>query len=327
MAIYKHTDSEIICPPINRFQEDVLRGLSASPKFLQSKYFYDAEGDKLFQQIMQSPEYYLTNCELQIFSQQTADLAHTFLERYHDFDIIELGAGDATKSAYLLQYLKKLGLECTYFPVDISKNVIDLLEKELPEKIPGLTVTGLNGEYFEMIKAANLLSTKRKVVLFLGSNIGNFTPKEAVNFLSSLQDNLLRGDLVLIGFDLKKNPKQILNAYNDKAGITRQFNLNLLNRINHELNANFKKEQFDHYPTYNPISGACRSYLISLQEQDVRIGDRTIHFSKHEAVHMELSQKYTVPETDAMAIQTGFKTINYFFDSNGWFLDVVWEKD
>src|SRR4051812_12077077 len=163
MAIYRHTVSEIISPTINRFQEDVLRGLSASPKFLQSKYFYDAEGDKLFQQIMQSPEYYLTNCELEIFSLQTADLAHSFLERSGDFDIIELGAGDATKSAYLLQYLKKLGLKWTYFPVDISKNVIEHLEKELPEKISGLVVKGLNGEYFDMIKEANGLSTKRKL--------------------------------------------------------------------------------------------------------------------------------------------------------------------
>ncbi|GAC1451768.1 MAG: L-histidine N(alpha)-methyltransferase [Chitinophagaceae bacterium] len=313
---------------MSKFGDDVLRGLTATPKFLQSKYFYDAEGDQLFQQIMQSPEYYLTACELEIFSQQTETLAQTFLERYDDFDVVELGAGDASKSIYLLQYLSQNSLRFTYYPVDISKNVIRFLEKEIPKSIPGLELHGLNGEYVEMIAAANKISKKRKVVLFLGSNIGNFTPAEASHFLASLQECLLPGDLLLTGFDLKKNPKQILAAYNDAAGITKQFNLNLLKRINKELGGDFDISRFDHYPIYDPLTGACKSYLVSLQQQCVILygGTATIQFSKDEVIQTELSQKYSVEEINALAERTGFTPVAHFFDSRKWFVDAVWEK-
>lgn len=326
MSEIKNLLSEIKLTASEKFKTDVINGLSSTPKYLQSKYFYDAEGDKLFQQIMESPEYYLTNCELEIFSQQTEKLGQSFLEKYKDFDVVELGAGDATKSIHLLKYLAEAGSNFTYYPVDISKNVIHFLETELPEKIPGLKVKGLNGEYFDMIKAVSKLSSKRKLILFLGGNIGNFAPKEAIHFLTALQQNLLPGHLMLIGFDLKKNPKHILAAYNDKAGVTREFNLNLLKRINRELDADFKIDQFDHYPTYNPATGACRSYLISLNDQQVRIGDSTFDFIQYEAVYMELSQKYSISEIDEIAEQTGFKPVKNFFDSRQFFLDAIWEK-
>jgi dimethylhistidine N-methyltransferase len=304
----------------------VLSGLGACPKFLHSKYFYDAAGDQLFQQIMALPEYYLTRCELEIFAQQTGAMAQTILNKCCDFDILELGAGDATKSIFLLQWLKKLGLNFTYYPVDISANVIHRLKKELPQKIPGLKVNGLQGEYHEMIGVANRLSGKNKLVLFLGANIGNFSPEEAKWFLKLLNKSLQPGDLLLMGVDLKKNPQQILSAYDDKAGITRQFNLNLLVRMNRELGANFNVAAFDHYPSYNPVTGACRSYLISLRKQMVYIADWSFAFEANEPVYMELSQKYTVTEIDVMARQTGFHPVSHFFDRHHWFVNAMWQK-
>lgn len=326
MAIYRNTTSEIIRPAIEQFQEEVLNGLSAHPKFLQSKYFYDEEGDKLFQQIMESPDYYLTQCELEIFSQQTKDLIPLSLINDKNFDIIELGAGDATKSIYLLEYLAKLNCEFKYFPIDISGDVIEFLSKQLPLKIPGLEVYGLNGEYTEMIEAANQISKKRKLVLFLGSNIGNFAPEDAVWFLKALHESLAPGDLLLIGFDLKKDPKQILAAYNDREGITKQFNLNLLKRINRELDADFQVDAFDHFPIYNPVNGSCRSYLISLKDQSVQIGIERIRFYQFEPIYMELSQKYSVSQVDALSTETGFKPVAHYYDSKHWFLDALWEK-
>lgn len=327
MAIHRNQTGSIESKVNLSFYRDVLNGLQSTPKHLQSKYFYDEEGDRLFQQIMECPEYYLTNCELEIFSRQTKDLAHTFLDRYKEFDIVELGAGDATKSIYLLRHLATLGFDFTYYPVDISMNVIKLLERKMPKEIKGLHMQGLHGEYVEMIRAANASSAKRKLILFLGSNIGNFTPEEAISFLKSIHASMFPGDLMLIGFDLKKDPKQILAAYNDAAGITKAFNLNLLKRINRELGADFDCKQFEHFPVYDPLSGACKSYLVSLKQQSVTIADtELISFDKYEPMNTELSQKYSVVEIDHIAARTGFKPVEYFYDSKGWFLDVVWEK-
>jgi dimethylhistidine N-methyltransferase len=326
MAIHRHPAGEMIDTANEAFEQDVLNGLGSNPKFLPSKYFYDAEGDKLFQQIMASPEYYLTRCELEIFSQQTGRLAQIVLGKHSAFDVVELGPGDATKSIFLLQYLKKQGLNFTYYPVDISKSTIHALEETMRKNIPGMEVVGLNGEYLDMMKSANQLSQKSKLVLFLGSNIGNFSPEEAVWFLKSLHKQLRPGDLLLTGVDLKKNPKQILAAYNDKEGITRAFNLNLLKRINRQLQADFDMAAFDHYPTYNPVTGACRSYLVSLKKQEVPIGSHVISFLAFEPVYVELSQKYAVAEIDALAGQSGFTPIAHFYDSQAWFLDALWEK-
>ncbi len=170
------------------------------------------------------------------------------------------------------------------------------------------------------------VSGRNKLVLFLGSNIGNFSPEDATRFLQALNDQLQTGDLLLMGIDIKKHPKDILAAYNDSAGITKAFNLNLLNRINTELGADFDLAKFDHYPTYNPITGACKSYLISLEEQDVHINGDTISFSQYEPVWTELSQKYDEQEIADLAAQTGFRTVNNYFDQEHRFVDTLWEK-
>jgi L-histidine N-alpha-methyltransferase len=311
---------------MNQFLQDVLKGLQSTPKYLQSKYFYDKRGDELFQEIMHCDEYYLTNCEMEIFSTQTSRIADIIIDQHRNFDVVELGPGDAVKSVYLLKELLHKNAVATYFPVDISNNIIDLLRKRLPEQLPQLNIHGLNGEYLAMLTSAKQISDKIKLVLFLGSNIGNLSIEDVPQFCRELRSQLSVGDMVLIGIDLMKNPKQILAAYNDSKGYTREFNLNLLRRINRELEADFAIEAFEHYATYDPYSGACRSFLVSLKEQQVAIGkNAAINFAKDETIFMEISQKYTVEQTDKIARQSGFTPVAHFFDKNRWFTDVIWK--
>lgn len=310
---------------MSQFLEDVLKGLSAKEKFLQSKYFYDVKGDGLFQKIMGCKEYYPTSCEMEIFTQKTNQLVAVLTEQHKTFDIVELGAGDATKSVHLLKGLLDNQITFTYFPVDISCNIINQLHHHLPQKLPNLQLQGLNGEYLHMLKKAKTLSDKIKVVLFLGGNIGNVTLEKAGEFSTLLRQHLNPGDLVLIGFDLKKDPKTILDAYNDHAGFTRDFNLNLFCRINKELGGNFNMHNFYHYPTYDPATGACKSFLVSSKQQEVKIAETIFMFDKGEPIFMEISQKYTVEQTDELARQTGFAPVHHFYDSKNWFLDAVWK--
>jgi len=311
---------------MNQFLNDVLKGLQSSPKYLQSKYFYNKKGDELFKKIMDSDEYYLTNCEMEIFSTQTKEIADIIIDQHSNFDVVELGPGDAIKSTYLLKELVNKNAIGTYFPVDISSNIINLLHKKLPEQIPDLNIHGLNGEYLAMLASAKSISNKIKLVLFMGSNIGNIQKEEVVGFCKTLRSQLSKGDMLLVGMDLKKNPKQILAAYNDGNGYTKEFNLNLLRRINEELHADFNIGAFEHYATYDPGSGACKSYLVSLANQKVSIPDDvTIQFAKNEVIYMEISQKYTVKESDEIALQSGFEPVAHFFDSNKWFTDVIWK--
>jgi len=310
--------------PFDKFREEILEGLKSSPKHLQSKYFYDCEGDKLFQQIMELPEYYLTRCEFDIFKNKTEELVATITKQGGVFDLIELGAGDATKSSLLLQQLVTHNAEFRYMPIDISGNILSVLDDKLSKEVPGLEIICLEGEYFDMLSRASALSSRRKVVLFLGGNLGNMPLKDAYLFCNELRRKLNPGDLVLIGFDLKKHPQTILDAYNDKSGVTAEFNLNLLKRINRELDGNFNLEQFEHYQTYDPKSGACKSYLISLAEQEIKIGNTLICFEKDEAIFMEISQKFSLPNTRHMAEKTGFVPVSEVMDSKKWFVDSIW---
>jgi L-histidine N-alpha-methyltransferase len=308
------------------FYLEVINGLRAENKYLSSKYFYDQVGDKLFQQIMACPEYYPTRCEMEILQFQSQNMVHHFRQYDRSFDLIELGPGDATKSWHLLKELQKEKVPFTYYPIDISSNVIHWLEERLPVSLPGIRLHGLNGEYMDKMEQVNTISSERKIVLFMGANIGNMTMAQATFFCRQLHDRMQPGDLLLIGFDLKKHPKTILDAYNDHQGITRAFNLNLLYRINRELGADFNPDQFGHYPVYDPGSGACKSYLISLRAQEVHIGDSTISFRENEPLYMEISQKYTLAETAQMASQSGFLPIHTFLDSKKWFADVLWQR-
>lgn len=309
------------------FRSDVIEGLNSIPKKLYSKYFYDKTGDQLFQEIMKMPEYYLTNCELDIFKNKTDQLADAIVSNDTPFDLIELGAGDAMKSSYLLKNLVDKGVDFTYMPIDISGNILSVLNEKLSSELPNLDIISLEGDYFDMLDKATSISKRRKVVLFLGGNIGNMDLEESYHFCRELQRKLSSGDLLLIGFDLKKNPHMILNAYNDAAGITASFNLNLLLRINRELEADFDVTEFQHYQTYDPVSGACKSFLVSLARQNVHIGCNKICFEEHELIDMEISQKFSENDIVKLAKNSGFHIIEDIKDSQNWFVDSIWQVD
>jgi L-histidine N-alpha-methyltransferase len=312
----------------DQFLEDVKEGLSGSPKFLSSKYFYDREGDRLFQQIMELDEYYLTDCEYEIFSLYKQELLEQFESNCDRFHLIEFGAGDAYKTKVLISHFLQKKAGFVYNPIDISSNVIRSLVEDLGSEFPGLSIDPLNLDYFEAVEAINRKDTCKKVVLFLGSNIGNFSMEEAVEFFTGLGGNLQKGDQILTGFDLRKDPQVILAAYNDSSGITREFNLNLLKRINRDLDADFDPEAFYHYPVYDPLGGAARSYLISRKQQEVKIKavPMLVKFNESEPIYMEISQKYSLDDINGFAVKSGFKQIRNFFDNRKYFTNSLWEK-
>jgi L-histidine N-alpha-methyltransferase len=315
------TDEQI---NLEKFRREVIHGLSLNPKRLSSKYLYDEVGDGLFQQIMAMPEYYPTRCEMDIFSNRTADLAALIRNGDQAFDLIELGAGDGLKSSYLLNFLHQQGVEFSYLPIDISAHILSQQEEKLRAELPGIDIHPISGEYFDGLKRASTHSTRSKVVLFLGGNIGNMEIVETQAFCRELRRHLSPGDKTLIGFDLKKNPNTILSAYNDETGITAAFNLNLLSRIRRQLGADIQPEQFQHYQTYDPLSGACRSFLVSLRNQSVRLDPHTFDFKEHEVISVEISQKFAGEEITALASASGFELIDNLVDSKGWFVDSVW---
>ncbi len=310
------------------FATDVAEGLSSSPKFLSSKYFYDEKGDAIFQQIMNMPSYYLTRSEYEIFDTHKNALLSLFGAQQRPFHLIEFGAGDGYKTKVLLEHFLNQKADFRYLPIDISENVLNVLSNDLQMKFPQLEVEPLANEYFEALNILNEQKrTERKVILFLGSNIGNFLHEEAIEFLRQMRVHLQSGDLLLIGFDLKKDPQIILDAYNDQEGITRDFNLNLLDRINAEFDGNFDTNKFMHSPTYNPLTGATKSYLVSTEDQEVtleRLG-KTFSFEAWEAIDMEISQKYSLSTIKHLASEAGFEVNSHFFDKNRNFVDSVWE--
>ena len=312
------------------FEKDVLKGLNSCPKTLSSKYFYDARGDKIFQKIMALPEYYLTRSEYAIFKHFRQQLLKMFIppEGYDKgFDLIELGAGDGTKTKVLLEYFLKEKTNFTYYPIDISANVLEELEESLSSSFPKLKVNGIPKEYFKAIEEINQKNGQtKKVVLFLGSNIGNFDDKMANKFLKELAKMLNKDDLLLIGFDLKKNPRIIKKAYDDDAGVTREFNLNLLKRINRELNGNFIVKDFLHYAAYDPETGKASSYLVSKKDQVVTIGEEKISFYSWETIHTEISQKFDYRMIDQLAKNAGFEVAENFYDEKRYFTDSLWRK-
>lgn len=308
------------------FAKDVLDGLNATPKSLPSKYFYDKKGDAIFQKIMDLKDYYLTRAEYEVFKANKSALASTFLEGAERFDLIEFGAGDGHKTKVLLNYFLNAKIDFEYRPIDISGNVLDQLQLTLKGELPDLVVKPIRDDYFRALERIEKSTTIRSVVLFLGSNIGNFKHKKAIEFLSELNARLKVNDLLLIGFDLKKDPDIILRAYNDADGVTKAFNLNLLDRINNELDANFDRSKFIHYPIYNPLTGTTKSFLVSTENQTVEILDTAFHFEAWEAIHTEVSQKYSLKDVQRLARASGFTVVENFFDDKKYFVDSVWRK-
>lgn len=307
------------------FVKDVEEGLSSKRKTLPSRYFYDKNGDELFVKIMKMPEYYLTDAELEIFNKQTASLVNSFGMNGEHFEVVELGAGDGLKVVNLLKKLN--GSNFTYAPIDISQNAINKLQNRLRSEVPKLHFDGKQGEYFEVLDG--LKDVGKKVILFLGSNIGNLTDERAHNFMLKVSESMNHHDKLLIGFDLKKDPEVIELAYNDPHGYTREFNLNLLRRINNELGGNFDEEQFEHVPEYDAENGLALSYLESKQDQEVEIATigKTFSFSEGERIHTEISRKYDLKIIDKIAENTGLVVKKKFYDSRKYFVDVLFEKE
>lgn len=308
------------------FAQDVLKGLSAEHKFLPSKYFYDDNGSRLFKQIMDMPEYYLTNSEFEIISLQSKQIFKT-LEFSQPFNIVELGAGDGFKTFKFLEFLVQQDVKFNYVPVDISSEAMEMLTANLEKRLPGIVIKPKVGDYFKIL-SINKRSQYPSLLLFLGSNIGNYKQDKAQELLKLFNANMKMGDKLLVGFDLKKNPLTVHKAYFDSQGITKRFNLNLLLRINRELDADFQIDNFDFYCHYNPLSGDVRSYIVSLRAQKVHIKkiDKVFNFDYNELISTELSKKYSLEEIEALAENTHFKLKTNFLDCKHYFTDSLWEK-
>jgi len=306
--------------------QHVAEGLSRPQKTLSSMYFYDDEGSRLFQQIMALPEYYPTRTEFGLLTTHRAAIAAALRPEQADepFFLLELGAGDGLKTKILLRELLAADANFTYVPVDISTAAVEGLAASLQTELPALRVEGMVAEYAQ---ALTLMAARpgRKVVLFLGSTIGNFLPADRRDFLRALAQPLTHDDRLLIGFDLQKDPRLIRAAYDDSQGVTAAFNLNLLRRLNRELGADFDLAHWQHYTDYDPLSGAVRSFLVSTRPQTVRVDclDRAFEFAAWEMIHTENSYKFTRPLITTIAAETGLELQAFFTDEQHYFADVV----
>jgi dimethylhistidine N-methyltransferase len=306
------------------FARHVLEGLSRPEKSIPSRYFYDARGDRLFQSIMTSPKYYLTDCELEIFETRGDELARALMTD-RSCELIELGSGDGLKTSLLLDAVHEHHQDWVYRPVDISDHSLELLEQRLVPGRPWLDFQAIHANYMDLLREFEPGGIRR-VFMFLGSNLGNYTSRKAITFLRLIRASMAPGDAFLVGLDLKKDPDVIRAAYNDAAGYTRDFNLNLLVRINRELGGDFKLDSFEHVPAYDLISGTARSGLRSRMEQNVRVAalDRVFHFYEGETIQTEISQKYDDALIGELASASGFVVDKAFVDSRNYFTDQIW---
>ena len=303
------------------FARDIVEGFARVDRRLSSKYFYDDEGSRIFQEIMGMPEYYLTDREMEILQNRSVEI----LERtgfQGEFNVIELGAGDGIKTQVMLQAFLDAGARPTYHPIDISREAVDIVSDRLHAEIPELEICPEVGDYFEVLHRITASDTP-SLILFLGSNIGNFIPPENAALLNHIYEIMSTGDQLLIGVDLKKDPNMIRNAYNDPHGITKRFNLNLLQRMNRELGADFDIEAWDFYCHYNPFNGEVRSYLVSLKDQDVSFSkmDKGFSFSRYELIWTELSKKYSLQELEDLGKDVGLDLKEHFQDRQEHFTD------
>ncbi|WP_281616458.1 L-histidine N(alpha)-methyltransferase [Flammeovirga sp. SubArs3] len=304
------------------FAQHVEKGLSDDKKFLSSMYFYDKKGEALFRQIMKLDEYYLTDCEMEILQSQGKNIAEIFDDS--ELEIIELGAGDGIKTKELLRNFDFN--QITYRPIDISQQAIIDITDKMNEWLPALKVKGICGDYFKMIK--DFKTDKRKLILFLGSNLGNMTDEQAKGFIGQLHHVMNSGDSILLGLDLIKSEKIVLPAYSDNKGITAEFNLNLLHRINKELGGNFNIKDFSHLATYNEKEGIAKSYIKSSMNQSVYIEevDKEFHFKKDELIHTEVSRKYDLDIIRNIIEGTSFQLKHQFTDHKHYFTDLILTK-
>jgi L-histidine N-alpha-methyltransferase len=307
------------------FKKDVLEGLSSKNKRIASKYFYDDKGSIIYNKITQHKDYYLTRCELEIIQSYKKHLAELFSG--YSINVIELGPGEGIKTEALLKQFKQEDLDFTYMPIDISLDYLVILEKELPLKIPGIDVCAINADFFNGLQWLQDKADKPNLVLFLGSSIGNLDLAATREFLKSLWSVLNKNDYVFIGFDLRKDLTTLMKAYQDSDLLTSDFNLNLLNRLNSELEANFNLNYFEHYAFYNPMLNAMESYIMSTRSQlvNIRALNKVFYFDHYEGIHVEYSHKYTISQINNLALEAGFRVVQNFTDQKNYFVDSLWQ--
>ena len=301
----------------NTFAEDVKLGLTSYKKYLLPKYFYDEKGSEYFENICDTEEYYPTRTEISILK----NLSDTISERNPDTNlIIELGSGSSLKTNYLLKSFLKTREVLTYAPIDVSSILIDS-SKMLSEKYPDLYIKGIISFYEEGLDFIFSNDNSTKLILFFGSSIGNFSKEERIDFMKMMKKYMNRSDRLLIGFDLIKSNKILEAAYNDSEGITAKFNLNILQRINNELEGNFDLKKFEHSAIFNDDAGRIEMYLTAKEKMEADIPgiDETVSFKKDEKIHTENSYKFNFKIINELAEDSGMEFSDFYTDEKEYF--------
>jgi dimethylhistidine N-methyltransferase len=300
------------------FARDVAQGLAAPQKTLPPKYFYDARGSQLYEQICTLPEYYPYRAERDIFATYATDIVTAL----HYLPLVEFGPGNAAKTRYLLTVYEQVGQPFLYCPVDISRAALEDAAQQLLAAYPHMTIQAIHADFAGHPGVIEAVPLPRKAIAFLGSNLGNFARDEGLDFLQRTAALLGPEDVLLLGLDLKKSTTLLVPAYHDAQGVTAAFNLNLLHRMNRELGANFDVSRFEHVALYNAEHGRIEMHLRSRQPQCVTIPAiaQTVHFAAGETIHTENSYKYSVADVRAMGAQVGLQLSRTWFDRQHYFM-------
>ena len=303
------TSQRISEPELSNFLAAVIAGLSSNPRTLPCKYFYDERGSALFKKICELPEYYITRTEIDILDRNRAEIAS---QLGPNIELIGLGTGAGTKTRILIEALEK---PAVYIPVDISEKQLHESTPLFQKIFPDLEILPVCADYLQpVVLPSPHRNATRKVVYFPGSTIGNFAPDEAVEFLRRVANVCRLDGGLLIGADLKKDRDVLEAAYDDSAGVTAQFNLNLLERVNRELGADFALDHWRHQAIYNSSVGRIEMYLISDVDQVVHIDEHKFHFRRGEKITTEFSYKYAPEEFAALAAGAGFEFVRMWTD-------------
>jgi dimethylhistidine N-methyltransferase len=298
-------------PDSGSFLDDVIAGLSRPRKSLPPKYFYDARGSRLFEAICRTPEYYPTRTETALMTARARAMARRL---GRGCAVIEYGSGSGRKTRILLEALAP----AAYVPIDIARGQLKATAAAIAREFPRIEVAAVCADYSRPLALPGA-TARRRIIYFPGSTIGNFTVPEAAAFLSNARRLAGRGGGMLVGVDLKKDAAVLNAAYNDARGVTAAFNLNLLRRINRELGADFDLAAFRHHAFYNAARGRIEMHLLSLGDQVVRIGRRTMRFRAGETIHTENSCKYSVAEFRGLARGAGFEPAGCWTDPRSYF--------
>lgn len=301
---------------IASLNEDILNNFLHQPRSLLPKYFYDDRGSDLFTQICDTPEYYPTRTEDSLLNQYSTDI----ISKSKPNQIIELGSGNSQKTRHLFNACESLGVYSSYAPFDVCESILIESSQDLHEEYPWMEIQPLLGDF--QAGLSNLpQSQNRNLYLFLGGSIGNFTPKNAEIFLTELYHTMQAGDYFLLGADRIKEHSVLNAAYNDSQGITAEFNLNILNVINNELDANFNIEQFEHHAHFNDSLDRIEMHLISNTDQSVKLNhlNQQVEISEGEKILTEISCKYSYQKLEALLINSGFTVTQHYQPNNHYF--------